>query len=262
MNLMPVFHSILIAYLFATALYFARWITGKVILAKIGFRLTLFTALVQTITLALHWINQNQLVFVYLDYFQLSALVLAWLFLGLSVARKIFALGPLVLPTIVVLCLFSFVFENPTLMQPPVRGFGYLVFHLSAIFLSMSVFAIAFYTALGFLVSERALKLKRNSGWAARLPDLATLESIHTRAITLGFVIFTLALLTGAGYAKMTHGHYLSSDRKQILGLLVWAYFAILVNFRFSQGWRGHRGAILSLTGGFLLTVAYLVGFQ
>lgn len=263
MNFQPVFFSILIFYLIATVFYLLRLIVGKPIFSVIGLRLTLFTALLQAATLLAHVIVYQRPFFTsYLDYFQTSALVLALLFVFLCFTKKFYASGPLFITLIDVLCIFSLTYPNPYILATPVRGQGYLIFHISTIFLSLSVFAIGLVSAILFLLAERSLKKKRFDGWVANLPPLESLDEVHYKALYVGFILFTFAIITGAGFSKVTTGHYIAENLKQILSILLWFFFAVLLNFRVQKGWQGHKGILLSLIGFAGMGLLFFVGLK
>lgn len=263
MNFQPLFFSILIFYLIATTFYLLRLIVGRPIFSVIGLRVTMFTALLQAATLAWHVVAFQRPFFTsYLDYFQTSALVLAVLFVILCFAKGFYAGGPLFIALIDVFCILSLTYENPYSLAVPMRGQGYLIFHLSAIFLSLSAFGVGLVSAVLFLLAERQLKTKRFEGYLAKLPPLAVLDEVHYKALYAGFVLFTFAIITGAGYSKLATGHYVAENLKQVLSLFMWLFFAVLLNFRVRRGWHGHRGVLLSLLGFAGMGLLFFVGLK
>lgn len=250
MNFHITFVVILFAYLLVTALYLLRLVFNRPRIAAVALRLCLFTLLVQGVTLFLHFFGGTHSPFSgYFDYYQTSAWLLACLFVGLCFAKKFYGAGPLFMLAIDVFCILSLTHENPYSFTTSLPGYGFLFFHLSSIFLSLVFFIVSFVSAILFLISEHQIKKKISVGWVARLPSLHEMEFVQYRSMTLGFALFTLSILTGAGFAKINTGHYLSSDSKQVVSLLIWFFFCIFLNWRVQQGWRGHKGVVLSLFG-------------
>lgn len=263
MHFQTLFFSILVFYLIATMFYLLRLIVGKPLFSVVGLRITMFTALLQAVTLAWHVAAFHRPFFTStLDYFQTSALILSVIFVTLCFTKDFYAAGPLFITLIDVFCILSLTYENPYLLNAPPRGQGFLIFHLSAIFLSISAFAVGLVSATLFLMAERQLKTKRFEGFLAKLPPLAVLDEVHYKALYAGFVLFTGAIVTGAGYSKIITGHYVGENLKQVFSVLMWFFFAVLLNFRVRKGWHGHRGVLLSLIGFAGMLLLFFVGLK
>lgn len=257
------FISILIIYLVATLFYLMRLILGKPKLSALALRVTVVGAIAQLIVLVTHFIISPQSFnFTYLEYFQISSLLLAGTFIGLCFSKKFYGSGPFFITLIDVFCILSLSLENPYGIAASVRGSGYLSLHLVSIFLSLSVFSLALITAIMFLMSEWQIKHKRFEGIVAKFPSLAVLDNVHYKSLLAGFVLFTFAIITGAGYSKVVQGHYVSNDPKQILSFLCWFFFAVLLNFRVKNGWQGHKGILLSFIGFTSMILLFFVGLS
>ena len=122
------------------------------------------------------------------------------------------------------------------------------------------MFSIGLVAAIMFLLSERQIKHKNFEGIVARFPSLAILDNIHYKSLYVGFLLFSLAIITGAGYSKLTSGTYLTNDPKQWISLLCWFFFALLLNFRVRQGLQGRKGVMLSMVGFVGMTFLFFVG--
>lgn len=255
------FSLILIVYLLAMLFYLLRLVIGEKLLGAIALRMTILGSLIQTATLAVHFLSARETWFVsWLEYFQIAALLLAIIFIALCFSRKFYAAGPLFITPIVVFCLLSLIYENPYTIDRPGPGHGYLLFHVTTTFMSLALFLVSLISAVLFLISEHQLKTKRFTGWLAKLPPLGVIEEIHDKALMVGFTIFTFSIITGAGFAKVTTGHYVSANPKQILSVLCWIFFAVYLNLRDRLGLMGHRGMLLSLAGYFGVLVLFFVG--
>jgi ABC-type transport system involved in cytochrome c biogenesis permease subunit len=69
----------------------------------------------------------------------------------------------------------------------------------------------------------------------------------------------TLALLSGALYGREVWGVYWRWELRNVVSVVVWALFAILLHFRITIGWRGRKAALLTLVG-VMATLISLVG--
>lgn len=257
------FVSVLIFYLIATVFYVLRVIVGRPLFSAIGFRVILVGAVLQLAVLATHWYGIQAVLFVtYLDAFQISALLLVVVFITLCFTQKFYGSGLFFVTLIDVFCILSLTLQNPYSITSTLPGFGFLYFHLASIFLSLSVFSLGLVTALMYLMLEYQLKSKKLIGLAAKFPSLAALEEIHHKALSFGFILFSGAILTGAGYSKIRTHHYIDEDPKQILSVLSWLFFAVILNFRVRRGWLGHKAVILSLMGFVGLFFLFFIGIK
>jgi ABC-type uncharacterized transport system permease subunit len=257
------FLSVLIFYLIATVFYVLRLIVGKPLFSAIGFRVVLVGVVFQLTVLMTHWYGTREALFAtYLDAFQISAFLLAVVFIGLCFAKKFYGSGPFFVTLIDVFCILSLTLQNPYSITSTLPGFGFLYFHLASIFLSLSVFSLGLVVAIMYLIAEHQLKSKKFVGLAARFPSLATLEEIHHKALYFGFILFSSAIITGAGYSKIRTHHYMDDDPKQILSVLSWLFFAVILNFRVRRGWLGHKAIILSLVGFVGLFFLFFIGIK
>lgn len=261
MTFQTAFVALEILYLVATLFYLLRVLTLKRVLAAVGLRITMVTAVLQAAVLMAHFITQpGQAFSSYLDYFQLTALALALVFVALCLLRDFHAAGPVFLPLIVAFNILSLTHDNPYSFITTRPGYGWLSYHLASIFLSLAAFSLGLVSAVTFLLLERQIKLKRIVGWTAKLPPLAVIDGIHYKSLYAGFIFFSLTIITGAGFAKATTGHYLSGDFKQVLSILIWVFFALLLNLRVSQGLQGHKGVLASLFGFAGMVLLFFVG--
>jgi len=106
-----------------------------------------------------------------------------------------------------------------------------LPFHVIANFIGYGCFAIGAAAAVALLVRARADKLGRPS----RLPPVNALEAIGHRAVSIGFPVFTLAILLGCLWAYQAWGGYWSWDPKETWALVVWLVYAAYLHTRLTR---------------------------
>lgn len=247
-------------YLLATLFYLLRHILSSTRLGALGLRSVLLASVVQIILFIGRFASGLPLFETLSDYFQLSAVVLAMSYVVLCFTKRFYSAGLLFLAPINLLLILSFIPNEGLSISQAAPGHGYLFLHLVSIFLSLPIFCVAFVSAVMFLMLEQKIKSKHLSGLVSRFPSLAVLEEIHYRSIYVAFLLFTFVIFSGAGYAKMMTGHYITGDLKQILSVLSWVLLAVFLNFRVSQGWQGHKGIILSFAGFASVLLLFIVG--
>lgn len=261
MTISGALHIVLAVYVVATLFYLLRLIINHQKLSAIALRVTVIGLICQLGVLGWHFfLRDSRIPWSYLEYFQLTSVTLSVVFVGLCFFKRFYSAGPFFITLIDLFYVFSLSVHNPHLAAFTGHGARYLYIHLICIFLSLAIFSIALTVAIMFLLSEWQIKHKRFDGIVSRFPALSELNDIHYRTLYAGFIFFSFAILTGAGYSKMVHGHYLSNDPKQFLSFLSWCFFAILLNFRVRQGWQGHKGVLLSLAGFSGIVLSFVVG--
>jgi ABC-type uncharacterized transport system permease subunit len=136
--------------------------------------------------------------------------------------------------------------------------------HILLATLGVAVFAFAAVLAIVYLFQDRGLKRKQLDRVMARGTPLETLDRLAHRCVSIGFPVFTLAIVTGAIWvARLGILHGQGTLRPEyLIAVGTWVAFAILLIARFGAGWRGRRAAWLTL-GGFggtaLVVAAYFI---
>ena len=148
----------------------------------------------------------------------------------------------------------------PKAVEPlnPALNSWWFPLHVSFAFLGNAAFALAFGAGVMYLVQDKMLKSKRFSTLYHRLPSLDTLDNINYRALSLGFPLMTLGIMTGAAWAESVWGTYWSWDPKETWALMTWFVYAALLHGRLSIGRRGRRAAIFAIIGFGCLLITFL----
>ncbi len=186
--------------------------------------------------------------------------LLAWLivgvYLGVQMRYPLAVLGALVSPLAFLLTLSSYIVFSGAQTLPDELQTAWLPAHVAPAFLGYAIFALASCVSLVYLLQERQLKAKRR-GIFRRLPSLETLDDLNYRCVAWGFALFTVGIVTGSLLAKAMWGTFWSWEPVQILSVLAWLLYAVLLQTR-SVGWRGRRAATLTIVGFALLIVSFL----
>jgi ABC-type transport system involved in cytochrome c biogenesis permease subunit len=111
-----------------------------------------------------------------------------------------------------------------------------------------------------YLVYEQRLKTKRPLMNAdERAPSLEKLDRVNYLLLGWGFVMLSLAIVTGAIWADARWGHFWSWEPQESWSLVIWVLYAALLESRLTVGWRGHRAATLTIAV-FTVLVGSFVG--
>ena len=171
---------------------------------------------------------------------------------------KLMVLGSFVVPFSAFLMLISSTIPISTITLRPVFKSLWLPLHVAASFLGNGIFLIAFTAGIMYLIQERQIKTKRLGAFYSRLPSLNVLDSLNYHAISYGFLLLTIGMITGSIVAQGAHGSYWRWDPKEVWSLITWLCYAALLHQRMAIGWRGRRSALMSIGCFFILIFTFL----
>jgi len=120
--------------------------------------------------------------------------------------------------------------------------------HISVASTSVALFAVAFVSAVMYLLQEREVKGKRFGALFSRLPSLDTLDRLTQRLVRAGLAVWSVALVTGFVVAVRAWGTSWALDPQIIFALVVWVLYVVLVWMR-HRGIHGRRYAVLTVAG-------------
>jgi ABC-type uncharacterized transport system permease subunit len=127
--------------------------------------------------------------------------------------------------------------------------------HILTSLLAYSILGLAVVQACLHAVQDSHLRNRNPGGFIRALPPLQTMESLLFQMIATGFILLTLALVTGTLFLEDIFAQHLV--HKTTLSIIAWGVFATLLWGRWRFGWRG-RTAIRWTIGGFIfLMLAY-----
>ena len=122
------------------------------------------------------------------------------------------------------------------------------ILHLAAIFVGVGVMAVAAGAGALFLWQENAIKHKTPlGGFRKDLPALGALDRVNAMATLIGFPCYSLGILCGLLWARISWGSFMSGDFKEWISFVILAVYALLFHQRQALGWRGRKPAILAL---------------
>ncbi|MBI4202921.1 MAG: cytochrome c biogenesis protein CcsA [Chloroflexi bacterium] len=159
-------------------------------------------------------------------------------------------LGVLAIP--MVLAMLWYAGTLPSEIQPLVPALQnnlLLSLHVSVAIIAYGASAIAFATAMLFMVQVRA-----HYRW---LPPGLLLEDLGYRSVIIGFPLLALTIILGAVWADQAWGRFWGWDPKETASLVTWLIYGGYLHARAIRGWRGTKSALLLVMGFAAVLVTY-----
>jgi len=179
-------------------------------------------------------------------------------FLVMEFRFKIAALGSFMLPLVLILMIPTSLLSGRIEEMKPILKSGWLGVHTSFAVLGDAAFAFSFIVSIMYLIQERQLKAKHLGAIFHRLPSLDIMDTLGYKALTLGWPLFTVGMITGSIWANSAWGTYWSWDPKETWSLITWVIYLVLLHLR-TIGWRGRKMAFLSIVGFVFVLVSFFV---
>src|SRR5574341_155029 len=259
MNLL-FFYAALVGYLVAAAGYTAYIIKPeRPRTAVLSLWATFAGFLLQVVYFLLRWTEAGRIPITgFFEAVNFLGMGIVLVFLIMEFRFKIAALGSFMLPLVIVLMTPAFILSGDIKDLNPLLKSVWLGVHTSFAVLGDAAFAFAFIVAIMYLIQERQLKSKHLGAIFHRLPSLDIMDTIGYKALTLGWPLFTLGMITGSIWANSAWGTYWSWDPKETWSLITWIIYLALLHLR-TIGWRGRKMAFLSIIGFVFVMVSFFV---
>ena len=163
-------------------------------------------------------------------------------------------------------------------LVPALRS-SWLVMHVSVIMVSYAALLVGSLLSLAVLLTDRgeALELRSSSIGSGGFRQAATagvnaplqlqsvqfstgeqLDNLSYRTITVGFLMLTVGIVSGAVWANEAWGSYWSWDPKETWALICWLVYAAYLHTRLSRGWQGRRPALVAVVVLVVIAVCYI----
>jgi cytochrome c-type biogenesis protein CcsB len=181
-----------------------------------------------------------------------------FVFVIMEFRYKIAALGSFMLPLVVVLMIPVLFISGSIKEINPLLKSGWLGVHTSLAVLGDAAFAFACIVSIMYLIQERQVKAKHLGAIFHRLPSLDIMDTLGYRALTIGWPLFTLGMITGSIWANSAWGTYWHWDPKETWSLITWVIYLALLHLR-TIGWRGRKMAVLSIAGFVFVLISFFV---
>lgn len=195
----------------------------------------------------------------YLSLFSWSLLLILFI---LWIRLKMSFLGLIATPLALVVLLGSQAVTSARVPLPSSLAGLFFGLHIGTLFISMGLMGMAATAGAAYLKLEKRIKSKEKllGVWAA-LPSLEKLDAANRLAVTVGFPLYTVGLVSGFLWAGLTWPRFFSWDPKEVAAVFIWLLFAYLFHQRVALGWRGRKTAWLAIWV-FGLTLASMFGIN
>lgn len=121
-----------------------------------------------------------------------------------------------------------------------------------------ALLGVACAAGLLFLAQRRSLKRKQRPQGRSVLPPLESLDRVNALALSVGFLLLSLALLTGVMWTLELEGHLWPRSAHANATLAAWGIYAVLVGARWLARQGATRAAQSAVAGFAILLVALL----
>jgi len=125
----------------------------------------------------------------------------------------------------------------------------------------LALLGVAGFAGVLYVAHHRRIKAKRPLQARLPLPPLEALDRINVFALSLGFLLLTLGVLTGVMWVRATQGRFWPGDSHATATLLAWAIYALLLAARFGTG-QGAWHSAVSAMAGFAVLLFAVVGVE
>ncbi len=170
-------------------------------------------------------------------------------------------------------------------LVPALRS-SWLVMHVSVIMVSYAALLVGSLLSVAVLVTDRGnnLELRSSSigsgGYrqarlvtategpasgaeglqlsSVAMPVVEQLDSLSYRTITVGFLLLSVGLVSGAVWANEAWGSWWSWDPKETWALICWLVYAAYLHTRLIRGWQGRKPALVAAAGLVVIAVCYI----
>ena len=170
-------------------------------------------------------------------------------------------------------------------LVPALRS-SWLVMHVSVIMVSYAALLVGSLLSLAVLFTDRgnSLELRSSSigsgGYrqatlvtaadgsgsgvaplqlsSVAMPVVEQLYSLSYRTITVGFLLLSVGLVSGAVWANEAWGSWWSWDPKETWALICWLVYAAYLHTRLIRGWQGRKPALVAAAGLVVIAVCYI----
>ena len=161
-------------------------------------------------------------------------------------------------------------------LVPALRS-SWLVMHVSVIMISYAALLVGSLRSLAVLFTDRgnSMELRSSSigsgGYrqaqlatpqlqlsSVAMPAVEQLDSLSYRTITVGFLLLSVGLVSGAVWANEAWGSWWSWDPKETWALICWLVYAAYLHTRLIRGWQGRKPAFVAVAGLVVIAVCYI----
>jgi cytochrome c-type biogenesis protein CcsB len=263
-----IYNILTYVYLLSTVLYLVHVLFRQKQIGQIATGVTCIACAAHVAAFILRWVESYQAGIGHLpirgpyECLTFAAGIIVFLYLGIEFKIKTRAFGAFVLPCISILMIYasmSSAINNRIQPMPEVLQGNYINYHLSSCFVGYGAFVISWVASLLFLLNSTGMVTTSNAFRKVFIPN-DILDDISYKMIAIGFIMFSILIISGMFRAKIIWGKYWEWDPVETWSLLTWIVYAVILHGRYMWKWRGGITAILSIIGFGLAIVSFLIG--
>ena len=191
-------------------------------------------------------------------------LTLSYLYLEITTEER--TMGVFILPIVVGLQTISVVSPGVENADPVLDSPWFWV-HVASLLCAYASFALAGMLGLTYMLQFKEIKKKHLGYLYSRLPSLLTLDTMNSRAMTVGWVFLTIGVTVGVIWTAQSRAlapenpnlRMMSLDDPKIFfAVLTWVVYSFALFARNRLGWTGRRAAWLSFVGFAIILLNFL----
>lgn len=188
----------------------------------------------------------------FVNSFSLVSWMIVLLYLVAELRKPVETLGVLIFPTAGLAVFLQLFWPGDIKLND--MSFE-LEVHILLSLLAYGLLAIAAGQSILLLIQTSYLKNKHPGGFIRSLPALQSMETLLFQMIKVGFILLSLALLSGFIFLDNIFAQHLV--HKTVLSMVAWLLFATLLWGRWHFGWRGKKAVHFTLGGFIFLMLSY-----
>ena len=191
-------------------------------------------------------------------------LTLSYLYLEITTEER--TMGVFILPIVVGLQTISVVSPGVENADPVLDSPWFWV-HVASLLCAYASFALAGMLGLTYMLQFKEIKKKHLGYLYSRLPSLLTLDTMNSRAMTVGWVFLTIGVTVGVIWTAQSRALAPENPNLQMMSLddpkiffavLTWVVYSFALFARNRLGWTGRRAAWLSFVGFAIILLNFL----
>lgn len=236
-------------YLGAFFMFVLQIILGNKVFGHVGLAAAVAGFIAHTAALIVRWVESYSLGFGHapLSNFYESLIFFSWaivlLYLILERKNAFRDLGVFCMPVAFIFMAYASFSPNvKSHIQPliPALKSNWLISHVITCFLGYAAFIIASIFSVMYLTKSVKEGESQNR---------EQIEQRIYQSVTIGFIFFTIGIITGSVWANSAWGRYWGWDPKETWALITWLVYASALHARLNLSWSGKKFAILVLVG-------------
>jgi ABC-type uncharacterized transport system permease subunit len=191
-------------------------------------------------------------------------LTLSYLYLEITTEER--TMGVFILPIVVGLQTIS-VLSPGAENADPVLDSPWFWVHVASLLCAYASFTLAGMLGLTYMLQFKEIKKKHLGYLYSRLPSLLTLDTMNSRAMTVGWVFLTVGVAVGIIWTAQSRALTPDNPNLQMMSLddpkiffavLTWAVYSFGLFARTRLGWAGRRAAWLATVGFLIVLLNFL----